>query len=183
MSNLRQLRLQIVEEARNLRLSRDNHEAVKAQCEQRAIAAGANGKNAEERARNLTLALAEDAEYQHALTMLRDAEYSHERACSLLEAAKDDRRAAEWQIRAKLADGLFARGVGSDADDPEGDVAFDDVTDDTVDARLREWQSRANSYQGTTAEAASREHGRADPCQCADCRAARYQQAVDDLPF
>lgn len=168
MSNLQQFRLQIVEEARNLRLSRDNHETVKAQCEQRAIAAGANGKNAEERARNLTLALAEDAEYRLALTMLRDAEYSHERACSLLEAAKDDRRAAEWQIRAKLADGLFARGVGSDADDPAGDVAFDDAAD---------------SYQGITAAAASREHGRADPCQCDDCRAARYQQAVDDLPF
>lgn len=117
-SHLRELRMRLVDCARSLRHYRDNYETVKALAEQRVIEAGATGKNAEERARNLG-----------ALSLLRDAEYEHERTEQLLEAAKDERRAAEWQIRAKLADGLSSRNVQSDADDPTGDAAFDDVAD------------------------------------------------------
>ena len=127
--NLRALRLQLVDEDRNLRNMKDALITIKAACENRAITSGqAGGKNAEERDRNMALCLAADDDYQLALTMLRDAEYSRDRAEALLEAAKDERRAAEWQIRCKLADGLFSAGVQSDSD--VGDSAYDDTADE-----------------------------------------------------
>jgi len=135
-SRLRELRMRLVDTSRNLRNSKDDYEAVKAQTEQGAIEEGkANGKNKEDRERLLMLALLDNDHYLHNRAMLRDAEWEHERAEQLLESAKDERRAAEWQIRAKLADGLFQQGIPSDADDPAGDVAFDDAVD--------EWRVRA----------------------------------------
>ena len=130
-SNLRTLRLQLVEADRLLRNRKDDLIATKAECEQCAIDSGkSSGKNAEERERSMALALASDQEYQLAIELLRDAEWTRDRAEALLEAAKDERRAAEWQIRCKLADGLFGAGVQSDHEDYAGDSAFDDVADE-----------------------------------------------------
>lgn len=132
--NLRALRLQLVEEDRNLRNAKDTFIATKAECEEVAVRGGhAGGKNPDERNRNMALYLAHSEGYQHALTVLRDAEYSRDRAEALLEAAKDERRAAEWQIRCKLADGLFQTGVQSDHDDYADDSAFDDTMDQVFD--------------------------------------------------
>lgn len=129
--NLRALRLQLVDEDRNLRNAKDDLITVKARCEQRHIDSGkAGGKNAEERERTMALCLADDDDYQHALTLVRDAEYSRDRAEALLEAAKDERRAAEWQIRCKLADGLFQQAVQSDHEDYADDGAWQDTADE-----------------------------------------------------
>ncbi len=162
-----ELRLRLVDCARSLRHYRDNYETVKAIAEQDAIESGkAEGKNADERARKLTIALLSDSSHTGALALLRDAEYDHERVSALLEAAKDERRAAEWQIRAKLADGLFRADVQSDDRDPTSDSAFDDVAD----------------YLGTSAAYTSRVHGRTDPCYCDTCIAERIR-ADSEIPF
>lgn len=111
------------------RTAKDLHEQVQVQAEQAAIDAGkAGGKNAEERARSLALALMNDASYQSALARLRRAEHEAECVEALLEAARDERRAAEWQIRAKLADGLFRVGMPH-----EDDTGYDDVADAEMD--------------------------------------------------
>lgn len=128
-SYFRELRMQTVEMHRALRNAKDLLETIKAQSEQEVIESGfGGGKNAEERARSLAIGLAAHGNYQAALANLRSCEYEAERCEQLLEAAKDERRAAEWQIRAKLADGLFNGGVQSDSHDPLGDDAFDDDT-------------------------------------------------------
>lgn len=128
--DMRRLRLALVEDDRTLRTLRDNYEAAKAEVSKEAFDSGAiSGKNAEERERNLIVYLESHADYKAARAMWRDAEWQRDRTLALLEAAKDERRAQEWQIRAKLADGLFRQQVQSDADDPAGDSAFDDVTD------------------------------------------------------
>lgn len=134
--NLRELRMRLVDVARALRDAKDDHEKIQARCEQQAILAGAaGGKNAEERARALTIALASDDSYQLALTQVRRCEYEKERIEALLECARDERRAAEWQIRLKLADGLWRTGISTESTD---DTAFDDSADEwTVQGTIR----------------------------------------------
>jgi len=131
MSHFQELRLRLAECRTTLRQTKDLHEQALAQTEQAAIDDGrAVGKNAEERARSLTLALMNDASYQAARTRLRSAESETERVEALLESARDERRASEWQIRMRLADALFRGGVQSDEPEPATDSAFDDTYDD-----------------------------------------------------
>lgn len=130
MEHFRELRLQLAQVRANLRQQKDLHEQALAQAEQAAIDSGkAGGKNAEERARGLTLALMKDASYQAARAKLRAAEAECERVEALLESARDERRASEWQIRMRLADALFRGGIQSDESEPAGDGAFDDTID------------------------------------------------------
>lgn len=133
-TDLRALRLAIVDADRDLRNAKDDYEKVSAR---RTLAAAPTGKNKEERETQIAVFLADDGEYQAALAIYRDAEWRRDRALALLEAAKDERRAAEWQIRCKLADALFARGVPSDASDPISDVAYEDSAQyELDDARI-----------------------------------------------
>lgn len=135
-SGLPEIRLALVDARATLRTARDTHEIVKAEAEQRAVDAGATGRNAEERGRALTLALARDARYSQALAQLRRAEAEAERLEALLEGARDARRVEEWTIRARLADALGS--TQSDDTDPTGDAAFDDAaTERATQARLR----------------------------------------------
>lgn len=130
-THFHELRQRLVTVRAELRTAKDLHEQALAQAEQAAIDSGqAGGKNAEERARSLTLALMKDASYQAARARLREAENEVERVEALLESARDERRASEWHIRAKLADALFRVEVQSDDTDPAGDGAFDDIVDD-----------------------------------------------------
>lgn len=147
---MHELRLQLASARATLRAAKDDHELARAQAEQRAIDAGCNGKNADERARNLTLALAEDDLYQRALARLRAAEAEVERLDALLESTRDARRAEEWHIRARLADGLFRAGVQSDSADAAGESAFDDTLDHVTGERLE--LPRCRWVQGQTAE-------------------------------
>jgi hypothetical protein len=69
------------------------------------------GANDEERKRAMTLALADDAEYQEALQKSRQLEADADRQEADLESAKDERRKWEWSIRERLAAALDGRGI------------------------------------------------------------------------
>lgn len=127
-----ELRLRLVDCRANLRAAKDTYELDKAKATQRAAV---TGKNAEERAVALILALADDVDYQTGLTQLRWAEHELERVEALLEAARDERRAAEWQIRAQLAASLMGTDIPSDGTDPYGDDAFDNTMQASADRR------------------------------------------------
>lgn len=121
------LRQRLVDCRATYRQTKDLYEQAAAQAEQVAYQAGkVTGKNKEQRDTELVLALMGDPSYQAAKSALRDVETAVERAEATLEAAKDARRASEWQIRQQLADGLFRAGVASDNVDDE---AFDDTAD------------------------------------------------------
>lgn len=125
-----ELRLSLAESRSRLRAARDGHDLAKAEAEQRAISAGlANGKNAEERSRALTLILAHDDDYLPALGNLRHCEHEVDRLEALLESARDARRVDEWRIRAQLIEALNRMQVPSDHEDRAGEGAFDDVAD------------------------------------------------------
>ena len=145
---MQELRLAVADARSALRTAKDNHELAKAEAEQRAIDSGVNGKNETERTRNLTLALAQDRLYQEAHLQLRQWEAEVERREALLEAACDDRRNTEWQIRARLADALFRAGVQTDHADATGDGAFDDTADEWIFASER----RRDLLVGQTAD-------------------------------
>lgn len=137
MTHFHELRQRLVECRTSLRAAKDAYETVKAQREQVAVDAGqASGKNAEERARGLTIALATDVLYLQALSGYRVCEAECERVEALLEAARDERRHGEWQIRARLADALLGTAIGDDSADPAGDSAFDDTLDRYIDHYL-----------------------------------------------
>lgn len=128
-----ELRLRLADCRASLRSAKDAFEIVTAQREQCAIDRGqANGKNAEERSRSLTIALATDTIYLQALSSCRIAEAECDRVEALLEAARDERRHSEWQIRARLTDTLLGTTIQSDDSDPAGDSTFDDTIDRRV---------------------------------------------------
>ncbi len=116
-----------------LRNLADELAQAKARAEQQAIdAAGgekALGGNAEARERALILALADDGDYQAVVkrnkALLEVADYLE---CDL-EDAKDRRREREWEVRLRLAEALEARGVQSDHEHAQDDIAFDDAAD------------------------------------------------------
>lgn len=126
-----ELRANLVDARAHLRTAKDAEKVALAEATQRAQP---QGKNAEERAVNLVLALQQDAAYQPALARLRRWEHEVEKIEALLESACDDRRASEWQIRAKLADALFRSNVQTDHRDPTGEGAFDDASLEYADA-------------------------------------------------
>lgn len=114
----------------NLRSAKDAYELARAKAEQQAVSTGkADGKNAEERARALTVALSEDTGYITARTALRTCEAEVDRQEAALEGARDARRYDEWTIRAQLVDALNRMHVPSGHDDRAGEGAFDDVAD------------------------------------------------------
>jgi hypothetical protein len=133
MPDLATIRHDLAHAKINLRRAKDQYEQTKAQREHLIIAGmnGTLGKNAEERERNLTIALSGDDEYQGALELLRRAEADIDLIEARLETACDERRGHEWRIRGRLADALLGR-VQSDDTDPAGDGAFDDSADDAV---------------------------------------------------
>lgn len=144
MTALPDLRIQLAEARIALSKARDTEKIARAAAEHHAIASlnGSAGRNAEERERNLILALDKDEEYQRMLSMLRQREAAVERLEAQLEAARDVRRADEWRIRAKLADALWRNGVQSDEADPAGDAAWDDTSDSYATS-----PSRAQAYE------------------------------------
>lgn len=105
-----ELRQQLAEARINLRSARDRFELTKALCEQRAIVAGrADGKNAEERSRNLTVALANDGDYGNALMELREAEAAVARIEAQIAEQEYELRVREVAARERLAEALMGR--------------------------------------------------------------------------
>jgi hypothetical protein len=102
------------------------------------------GKNAEERKINEQRAHAADETCCAIQTAVKRVEAELAGAEHLLQTLVDERRALEWQIRARLVDAVIGHvittngnGRGNDARVLE-DTAFDDFADDLADARLIE---------------------------------------------
>jgi len=131
-----ELRTRLAECRTNLRAAKDHHEEVKTFAEQLEVTRGnITGKNAEERARQLYICLMDNGTYRQTLTDMRRAESEVERVEALLEAARDERRASEWQIRAQLAAAILGSDIPSDGGDPYGEDAFDNTLDAAIDRR------------------------------------------------
>lgn len=116
--------------------AKDSEKVQRAWAERRAVASlnGTLGKNAEERERQLTVALAEDSEYKAALARLRQAELRVAELEADLEAYKDQRRESEWAVRAALVNALAGRQIFAEADD----TAFDAAGDEAIYQELTE---------------------------------------------
>lgn len=103
---------------------------AKAQAEQAAIAAAGDekalGSNEAARQRALTIALANDAEYQAVVKAVRDLETDADRQQCDLETYQDRRREWEWTIRLRLAEALDGRAISSDEPDRR-EHEFDDA--------------------------------------------------------
>lgn len=117
------VRQQLADAKATLRITQDEYKVAKAQAEQ---IANVDGKNEAERARKLTIAVAEDRYHNRALAQLREAEHIVDRLEAQLESILDDRRAWEWAIRSELIDAL-----GQTRKDDTS--AFDGAMDDQVD--------------------------------------------------
>lgn len=134
-----ELRQQLAAARNTLRHAKDHYDLTKAEAEQKAIAAGCNGKNAEERERNLLVELSKDSTYRDALTALRKAEAGVGRLEALLEGARDARRAEEWAIRARMT-AVREQSIQGDADKSDVDGYFDDDAQEDLDAAIFEEQ-------------------------------------------
>lgn len=126
-----------------LRAAQDAYKLETAAAEQRAIAAlnGSAGKNEDERKRNLTLALAQDAAYTQALTWLRSAEFAVDRLEAALARQQDARREREWAIRLRMVEALEARAVYPDDGEPMDAVMDDEIADAA-------WENAHGTYNG-----------------------------------
>lgn len=111
-----------------LQAAKDSEKVQRAYAERRAAQSlnGTLGKNAEERERQLTVALAEDAEYQAALARLRQSELRVAECEADIEVYKDQRRESEWAVRAALVNALAQRQIFAEADDSAFDAAGDE---------------------------------------------------------
>lgn len=118
MNDFATLRQQLVEAKFNLRNAKDNYETTRAVCE---LAVTTTGKNAEDRKRELTVAVANDETYKSALDWLREWELKVDRIQAQLDTAEDERREREWAIRARLADALGGSGHEDQAFDQQAD--------------------------------------------------------------
>jgi hypothetical protein len=90
----------------NLRHAKDHEQTVKAICE---MQIPTTGRNAEDRKRELIVALSQDGLYCSALFQLRAAEAHADRIQAAIDQAEADRRDREWAIRADLARALQGR--------------------------------------------------------------------------
>lgn len=97
---LSELRIDLAEARAALREAKDDYETMKAIHEQAAIDCGdAGGKNAEERARSLTIALSQNTAYLEARQRLREAEYAVDQLATDIAIAEDERDADKLRVR------------------------------------------------------------------------------------
>lgn len=101
--NLTHLRADLANARIALREAKDHYETTRAICE---LAVQTTGKNAEDRKRELTVALADDPRHTRALSRLRACETQLDRIQAEIDAAEDARREREWAIRERLANSL-----------------------------------------------------------------------------
>ena len=131
LPDLPQLRIEYAQARAELRRASDVYELAKAASEAQicARANGELGKNAEDRKRNLQVALGQGPDYLQALDTVRRWEQRTEHLQALIDAQTDIRRRDEWAIRARLVDALLALGASGEAPDPHTEAPFDDTLD------------------------------------------------------
>ena len=148
-TNMRILRLSVDDQQREARNAQADYDTIRAR---RILATPFDGKTASDREQQIKLFVATDEDIVAASAQLRHAEYLRDRAVSILEAAKDERRAAELDARNRRTAAYERMAIQRDRPDHPGvDAEDDDQVDDTID----DWQ-----YQGITEKAATRREGR-----------------------
>lgn len=90
-------------EKNELRRAKDHEAIIRAIVESQTLT---TGKTADDRKRELALALANHDGYRKALDELRKAEHAVDEAQAAIDAAEAERRDREWAIRARLAEAL-----------------------------------------------------------------------------
>ena len=123
MTNLATFRMNLAEAKATLRTAKDTYEMMRAIAEIDAVENhGVNGKNAEERARNMTVALLNHEGYKGSLAHLRECERQVDELNAMIAVEEDAIRAAELAARERLAEAL----MGKRADNAASDyLAFD----------------------------------------------------------
>ena len=115
------VRIKLADARITLRAKQDEFDLITADAEQRITDAAGGpkglGANAEDRARVLRLALADDEAYREALDALRDAQAEVDRLAAAVEIAIDERKAADRDSRDRLTTMLQQLG-GSDDEHP-----------------------------------------------------------------
>lgn len=145
MTTIGELRIALAEAKIALRQAKDAHDISKAIAETNAIEGGVNGKNAEERTRNLTVALLEDNAYSNVLILLRDAEAKVDRLTAQIAVEEDAVRLNEARIREKLADALMGKRV----DDATADCTCDECRSKWTHGQTAEdvaWHQHMGTY-------------------------------------
>jgi hypothetical protein len=136
---MRTLRLSADDHARDVRNAQADYDTIKAW---RILATPFDGKTAEDRKQQIALFVATDEDIIAAAAQLRHAEFLRDRAVSVLEAAKDDRRAAELDARNRRTAAYERLAIQRDRPDRTGvDQKDDDQIDDVIDdnAYLIDW--------------------------------------------
>lgn len=139
-SKLADLRRSLVETRTKLREAQAALPVARARAERRAIdaaaeAAGATngdrekalGSNETARNRALTIALADDQEYQAVLALVRGLETGIDGIERDIEIARDERRQYEWGVRERLVAALDGRGIAVEEPTNDDGGIFDDV--------------------------------------------------------
>ena len=100
----------------NARRAKDHYETIRAIVESQIVT---NGKNAEDRKRDLIVGLSNSDIHRDALDELRNAEHAVDEAQATIDQAEAERRDREWQIRARLAEALGNVQVANEDDVPD----------------------------------------------------------------
>ena len=87
----------------NARRAKDHYETIRAIVESQIAT---NGKNAEDRKRDLIVGLSASDIHRDALDELRTAEFDVDQAQAAIDQAESEQRDHEWRIRARLAEAL-----------------------------------------------------------------------------
>jgi hypothetical protein len=129
--NMRALRLSADDHAREVRNAQADYDTIRAR---RILATTFDSKTATERAELIKLFVATDEDIIAAAAQLRHAEHLRDRANSILEAAKDERRAAELDARNRRTAAYERLAIQRDRLERTGvDQEDDDLIDDTID--------------------------------------------------
>lgn len=121
--DLATFRLNLASAKADLRLAKDTYEMMRAIAENQFIGDGTGGRNAEERARNLTIALLDHEGYQGSLRYLRECERRVDELHAMIAVEEDAIRMAELAARERLAEAL----LGKRMDDAYADALAEDA--------------------------------------------------------
>ena len=140
-TNMRVLRLSADDHQRDVRNAQADYETVKAQ---RILATTFDGKTASDREQQVKLLVVTDEDIAVAAAQLRHAEYLRDRAISMLEAAKDERRATELDARNRRTAAYERLAIQRDRPDRPG---VDPDDDDQIDGAISRFYDWADDWQ------------------------------------
>ena len=138
-TNMRILRLSADDHQREVRNAQADYDTIRAR---RILETTFDGKTASDREQQIKLFVATDESIIAAAAQFRHAEYLRDRAVSVLEAAKDERRAAELDARNRRTAAYERLAIQRDRPDYPGVDPDDDLMDEAL------YKHVANSEDG-----------------------------------